>query len=234
MSGQTLPASCATGLWPSLRTQDCLTSVTSLCGRGGRRSMSEQLAIEAFERSGAWLKGHFVYTSGRHGADYLEKFRILEDPVATTALAGLIAARFRDSEVELVAGPTTGGIILAFEVARQLGVQAVYAERGPTDGWVLRRGFAVGSGTRVLIVDDIVTTGGSLEEMVACIETAGGSVIGAGVLGDRTGGFRRLAVPFYACLTVEFPSYPASACPLCRAGTPLSAPRGSKPSPAAV
>jgi orotate phosphoribosyltransferase len=196
--------------------------------------MSERLAIETFERSGAWLKGHFVYTSGRHGADYLEKFRILEDPVATTALAGLIAARFRESGAELVAGPTTGGIILAFEVAGQLGVQAVYAERGPGGGRVLRRGFTVEPGTRVLIVDDIVTTGGSLQEMVVCVETAGGTVVGAGVLGDRTGGFRELAAPFYACLTVEFPSYPASACPLCEAGVPLSAPRGSKPSPAAV
>src|SRR5437763_16626913 len=101
------------------------------------RTSAPRDARQAFEAAGAFLKGHFVYTSGRHGADYLEKFRILEDPVATTALAGLIAARFRDSEVELVAGPTTGGILPAFEVARQLGVQAVYAERGPTDGWVL-------------------------------------------------------------------------------------------------
>ena len=196
--------------------------------------MSERLAIDAFERAGALLKGHFVYTSGRHGADYLEKFRILEDPVATTALAGLIAARFREIDAQLVAGPTTGGIILAFEVARQLGIHAVYAERGVTGGRVLRRGFTIGRGTRVLIVDDIVTTGGSLHEMVTCVESTGGTVVGVGVLGDRTGGFRELGVPFYACLTVEFPSYPASACPLCQAGTAMSAPRGSNPSPAAV
>ncbi len=196
--------------------------------------MSERLALEAFERAGAFLKGHFVYTSGRHGADYLEKFRILEDPAATTALAGLIADHFRDFDVQLVAGPTTGGIILAFEVARQLGVRAIYAERGASSGRVLRRGFTVGHGTKVLIVDDIVTTGGSLHEMVSCVEAAGATVVGAGVLGDRTGGFRELGAPFYACLTVEFPSYPAATCPLCAAGTPLSAPRGSNPSPAAV
>ena len=196
--------------------------------------MSERLAIEAFERAGALLKGHFAYTSGRHGADYLEKFRILEDPSATAALAGLIAARFKDGDAQMVAGPTTGGIILAFEVARQLGIQAVYAERGSAGGRVLRRGFTIGRGTRVLIVDDIVTTGGSLQEMVACVESAGGTVVGVGVLGDRTGGFRELGVPFYACLTVDFPSYPASSCPLCEAGTPLATPRGSNPSPAAV
>src|SRR5438105_13917586 len=101
MSGQTLPASCATGLRPTLRTQDCLTSVTSLCGRSGRRSMSEQLAIEAFEPAGAWLKRHFVYTSVRHREDDLEKFRIIEAPVATTALAGLTAARFRGTDVRV-------------------------------------------------------------------------------------------------------------------------------------
>lgn len=196
--------------------------------------MSEGDARVAFERAGAFLKGHFVYTSGRHGADYLEKFRILEDPAATTTLAEMIATRFREAAVQLVAGPTTGGIILAFEVARQLGVKAVYAERGPSGGRVLRRGFVVPAGARVLVVDDIVTTGGSVQEMVACIETAGGVVVGVGVLGDRTGGFHQLAVPFYACLTVEFPSYSPQACPLCAEGMPVAAPRGSKPSPASV
>src|ERR1700680_1487307 len=100
-------------------------------------------AHRAFESAGAILRGHFVYTSGRHGADYLEKFRILEDPRATTELAQMIAERFRPLRPELVAGPTTGGIILAYEVARQLGVDAVYAERGESGGRVLRPGFAV-------------------------------------------------------------------------------------------
>src|ERR1700694_5700769 len=105
--------------------------------------MSDRDARPAFEFAGAFLRGHFVYTSGRHGADYLEKFRILEDPRATTELAGMIAERFRAMKPELIAGPTTGGIILAFEVARQLGVDAVYVERGEPVGRVLRRGFAI-------------------------------------------------------------------------------------------
>src|SRR3979490_1270338 len=100
--------------------------------------MSDLDARGAFESAGAFLRGHFVYTSGRHGADYLEKFRILEDPKATTELAGLIARQFTALRPELVAGPTTGGIILAYEVARQLGVNAVYVERDETDGRVLR------------------------------------------------------------------------------------------------
>ncbi len=187
--------------------------------------MSDALAL--FERSGALLRGHFTYTSGRHGAEYLEKFRLLEDPKATTALCGMIAARFAGAGVELVAGPTTGGVILAYEVARQLGVRAVYAERGDTGNRVLRRGFRVRPGARVLVVDDIVTTGGSLRDMLACIETAGGAVVGVGVLGDRTGGRLEVAVPFFACLTVDFPSYAPAECPQCAAGIAVSAPRGS-------
>ena len=184
-------------------------------------------AIALFEQAGALVRGHFTYTSGRHGAEYLEKFRLLEDPEATSELCGLIAARFAGAGVELVAGPTTGGIILAYEVARQLGVRAVYAERGEAGNRVLRRGFTVRPGERVLVVDDIVTTGGSVREMLACLAVAGGTVVGAGVLGDRTGGRLELPVPFFACLTVDFPSYAQAECPQCAAGIPVSAPRGS-------
>jgi orotate phosphoribosyltransferase len=189
--------------------------------------MSERNPLDAFEAARAFLRGHFAYTSGRHGADYLEKFRILENPVATAELAGMIVDRFRSSRVELVAGPTTGGIILAFEVARQLGVTTVYAERGENGGRVLRRGFEVEPGARVLVVDDVVTTGGSVAEVVTCITQAGGEVVGIGVLADRTGGRQRAEAPFFACLTVDFPSYAPEKCPLCQAGVPLAAPRGS-------
>lgn len=184
-------------------------------------------AAALFERAGALLRGHFSYTSGRHGAEYLEKFRLLENPETTTALGGMIATHFAGAGVELVAGPTTGGIILAYEVARQLQVRAVYAERGEAGGRVLRRGFTVRPGERVLVVDDIVTTGGSVREMLTSMEDAGGAVVGVGVLGDRTGGQMKVAVPFFACLTVDFPSYAPSECPLCAAGIPLSSQRGT-------
>jgi orotate phosphoribosyltransferase len=189
--------------------------------------MSDRDARRAFESAGAFLRGHFVYTSGRHGADYLEKFRILEDPRATTELAGMIAERFRPLMPELVAGPTTGGIILAYEVARQLDVDAVYVERGESGGRVLRRGFEISPDTRVLVVDDVVTTGGSLVETQTCIAKAGGVVIGIAVLADRTAGRVASDVPFYACLTVDFPSYAPDACPLCASGVPVAPPRGS-------
>jgi orotate phosphoribosyltransferase len=191
-------------------------------------------AHRAFESAGAVLRGHFVYTSGRHGADYLEKFRILEDPRATTELARMIAERFRPLRPELVAGPTTGGIILAYEVARQLGVDAVYAERGEPGGRVLRRGFEILPGIRVLVVDDVVTTGGSVAETQTCIANAGGVVIGIGVLADRTAGRAATDVPFFACLTVDFPSYTPDACPLCAKDIPVAPPRGSGKNAAAV
>src|SRR2546430_6979226 len=141
-------------------------------------------ARRAFESAGAFLRGHFVYTSGRHGADYLEKFRILEDPTATSELAGMIAERFGPLRPELVAGPATGGIILAYEVARQLRVDAVYVERGERGGRVLRRGFEIPPGTRVLVVDDVVTTGGSLVETEAGVTDAGrGSFCNTGPAG---------------------------------------------------
>src|SRR2546421_7000063 len=182
----------------------------------------------AFEAAGAFLRGHFVYTSGRHGADYLEKFRILEDPRATTELAAMIAGRFGPLRPELVAGPTTGGIILAYEVGRQLGVDAVYVERGDQGGRVLRRGFEISRGARVLVVDDVVTTGGSLVETQACIVEAGGVVIGIGVLADRTAGRAATDGPFFACLTVDFPSDPPGTFPLCASGVPVAALRCSK------
>ena len=191
--------------------------------------MSDQqaAALAAFESAGAFLRGHFAYTSGRHGADYLEKFRILEDPRASGALARMIADRFRPLHPQMVAGPTTGGIILAFDVARQLGVNAVYVERGDRGGRALRRGFQIPAGTRVLIVDDVVTTGGSLAETSACVRHAGGEVIGIGVLADRTSGRTATDVPFFACLTVDFPSYVPDECPLCAERMPIAGPRGT-------
>ena len=184
-------------------------------------------ALQAFESAGAFLRGHFVYTSGRHGADYLEKFRILEDPRATMQLAAMVAGYFHSSGVQLVAGPTTGGIILAYEVARQLGVETLYVERGERGGRVLRRGFMISPGTRVLVVDDVVTTGGSVLETQACIAELGGLVVGIGVLADRTAGRMKTDVPFFACVSLDFPSYAPEECPLCAAGVPIAPPRGS-------
>ena len=139
--------------------------------------------------SGALLEGHFLLASGRHSAQYVEKFRLLERPELASRLCGELAQRFRGEKIECVVGPVTGGIILAFEVARQLGCRAIYAERTKNgEGFELRRGFQLKSGERVLVVEDIVTTGGSARQVVEVVRRAGGEVVGAGVLVDRSGG----------------------------------------------
>ena len=150
----------------------------------------------ALVESGALLEGHFLLTSGRHSARYVEKFRLLEQPRLTSRLCAEIARRFAAADIQCVVGPVTGGIILAFETARHLGCRAVYAERGDEGrGFVFRRGFQLTSGERVLVVEDIVTTGGSVVQVVETVREAGGEVIGVGLLVDRSGGKVDYGVP---------------------------------------
>src|SRR5947208_16893008 len=136
---------------------------------------------DIFSRAGAYLEGHFLLSSGKHSPFYLEKFQVLQWPQETERLCHSIAESSRGLGVQTVAGPTTGGIILAHEVARQLGVRAIYAERREgASGREFRRGFALAPGERVLVVDDIMTTGGSLQESIDAVRAAGGTVEGAG------------------------------------------------------
>lgn len=149
-----------------------------------------ELQVEEMLRdSGALMEGHFLLTSGRHSQFYVEKFRLLEQPRVTSVLCGELARRFASDKIECVVGPVTGGIILAFEVARQLGCRAVYAERGEGgSGFVFRRGFQLKKNERVLVVEDIVTTGGSARQVVELCQSEGADVIGVGLLVDRSGG----------------------------------------------
>jgi orotate phosphoribosyltransferase len=198
--------------------------------------------VEAiFTESGALRAGHFALKSGRHGDRYLEKFQVLQYPGDVGELCAAFAERVRDEAgrplVDVVVGPTTGGVILAFETARQLGVRGLFAEevRGP-DGTVrrdFRRGFHLAPGERVLLVDDILTTGGSLLAMLPPIEAAGAELVLAMVLVDRSGGTRAVAsadggrnYPVEALWSLDLPTYepvPGS-CPGCTAGVPLEAP----------
>jgi orotate phosphoribosyltransferase len=185
-----------------------------------------------FRASGALREGHFVLSSGRHSPMYLEKFQVLQHPLETERLCRAIAEWAQTIDVATVAGPTTGGIILAHEVARQLGVRAVYAERREDGaGRELRRGFALAREERVLVVDDIMTTGGSVQETIAAVRRAGGSVVGAAVLVDRSDGAADLEVPFHALWTISIPNYAPSDCPLCAKGLPATHP-GTTPAPA--
>lgn len=194
-----------------------------------------------FRASGALRDGHFLLKSGRHGDAYVEKFAVLSDPAATSELCGFWATDARDADgrptVDLVAGPTTGGVILAFETARQLGVRSLFAEEvRDADGTTrreFRRGFRIEPGERVLLVDDILTTGGSLLAMLPAVEAMGGEIVGCAVLVDRSGGRATLTspstgrtYPLRALWQLDLPTYepgPAT-CPLCAAGVPVHAP----------
>ena len=178
-----------------------------------------------FRESGALREGHFILASGRHSPLYLEKFQVLQHPADTERLCGAIAWWARSVGVDTVAGPTTGGIILAHEVARQLGVRAIYAERREgAPGREFRRGFALAPGERVLIVDDIMTTGGSVQETIDAVRSAGGTVAGASVLVDRSGGAAQLDIPVHALWRLDIPAFAAADCPQCAKRIPATHP----------
>jgi len=198
-----------------------------------------------FRRSGALRDGHFRLKSGRHSDAYLEKFAVLSDPAATSELCGFWAARHLDpdgrADVDLVAGPTTGGVILAFETGRQLGTRAIFAEEVAVEGAAatrreFRRGFRIEPGERVLLVDDILTTGGSLLAMLPAVEAAGGDIVECDVLVDRSGGLSTLTspvtgriYPLRSLWSLELPTYDpgAASCPRCAAGEPIHVPGSS-------
>jgi orotate phosphoribosyltransferase len=175
------------------------------------------------EESGAVLRGHFKLSSGRHSDTYFEKFRVLEQPHVLTALCAEIAAHFRESEIEIIAGPTTGGIIIAFEVARQMGIRAIYVEN--EDGKkTLRRGAHIPTGAKVMVVDDVLTTGLSVKETVDAVTIAGGSVVGIGVLIDRSDQPLALGAPLYAAYRVEAQSFAEDDLPTWLADVPIRKP----------
>src|SRR6185503_14707397 len=197
---------------------------------------------ELFRSSGALREGHFQLKSGRHGDAYVEKFAVLSDPAATSKLCGFWAAAHGGAtagaaaDVDLVAGPTTGGVILAFETGRQLGVRAIFAEEvRDADGATrreFRRGFHIEKGERVLLVDDILTTGGSLLAMIPAVEAMGGEIVECAVLVDRSGGRPTLTSPttgrVYALRSLwqlDLPTYEPGpeTCPRCADGMPLYA-----------
>jgi orotate phosphoribosyltransferase len=179
-----------------------------------------------FEQAGAILKGHFLLTSGLHSPVYWEKFKVLQSPPHTEKLCRMIADHFRDQKIDVVAGPTTGGIILAFETARQLGVRGIFAEKSGEKERAFKRGFAIQPGERVLIVDDILTTGGSIRQTIAAVKGLGGKVIGIGVMVDRSTGKTDFGVPLFSCHKTQVVTYPPDNCPLCKAGVPLVKPGG--------
>ena len=189
----------------------------------------EDASVESlFADAGALLDGHFLLKSGRHAGRYLEKFLVLQHPRFGVELCRRLAEALTPYGPTLVVGPTTGGVLLSFETARQLGgtTRAAFAE--PVEGGrALRRGWAVAPHERVAIVDDILTTGASLRETVEAVRTAGVEPVAAAVLVDRSTEPVELGIPLRALGSIEIPSWAADACPLCAEGTPLRKPGSS-------
>jgi orotate phosphoribosyltransferase len=178
------------------------------------------------ETSGAFKTGHFLLASGRHSGQYVEKFDLLRRPVEATIACGMIADAYREQRIDVVAGPTTGGIIMAYDVARYLGCAAAYAERKSDGGTEreFRRGTSFDRESRVLVVDDILTTGGSLRETLAALAKHPIEVVGIAVLVDRSGGAVDFGVPLHALTQMQIETWEALACPLCAEGLPLVKP----------
>lgn len=180
--------------------------------------------------SGALKEGHFLLSSGRHSGTYVEKFDLLRRPALTSEACAFFAQTFRDEIIDVVVGPTTGGVILAFELARQLGSDAAYAERKPGNqsGREFRRGTTFPAKARVLVVDDILTTGGSVRETLDALVSHYVEIVGVAVLVDRSGGAVKLEVPLTSLVTLDIETWEPADCALCTAGEPLVKP-GSTP-----
>ena len=185
--------------------------------------MSADDVLALFRRVGALLEGHFRLTSGLHSPGYLQCALVLQHPREAEACGAALAGRARDLEATVVLSPALGGIVIGQEVARALGVRAIFAER--QDGRLaLRRGFALSTDDRVLVVEDVVTTGGSTRETLDVARDAGAEAVGAASIIDRSGGMTALGVPYHALATVSLPTYQADACPLCASGVPVLKP----------
>ena len=187
------------------------------------------ITLDDMTAAGALLEGHFKLSSGRHSSRYLQCALYLADPARAEAAGRQLAARLKNAAAQLVAAPALGGVIIGHEVARALeDVPFFFTER--SDGaMTLRRGFRIEPGCRVLVVEDVVTTGGSTREVMDVVTQQGGVVVGVGAIVNRSGQENPFApLPFTALLTVDVPNYPPEACPLCASGVPITKP-GSRP-----
>lgn len=192
----------------------------------------ESQILELFRQTGAHLRGHFRLTSGLHSPEYLQCALVLQHPSHAERLGQELARVLREilsaSAVDVVASPAVGGLIIGHEVARALGARFVFAERNTEGKMTLRRGFSVATGESAVVVEDVVTTGGSTREVVDVLTGAGASVLAAGSIIDRSGGRADVGTPRVALATLQVIAWPPDDCPLCLEGQPLTKP-GSRP-----
>ncbi len=192
--------------------------------------MTPEEVMKILEKSQAVLTGHFLLSSGLHSDRYVQCALATRDPKDGERLGAGIAAHFKAEAPTLVVGPALGGVIIAYEVARALGVPNIFAER--QDGVMsIRRGFKVATSDRVVIVEDVFTTGKSTMEVAALVTAAGATLVGFGSIVDRTGGASKLTLPPRSLIALTFNTYQAADCPLCRSGSVAIKP-GSRPQPA--
>lgn len=193
-------------------------------------SNASNKTLEMFKETGAYLRGHFRLTSGLHSPEYLQCALVLQHPEYAewlgTELAHLLTG---DRTVDIVAAPAIGGLVIGHEVARAMHARFIFTERDAEGRMTLRRGFSVQPGERAVVIEDVVTTGGSSREVVDILREAGAEVVAAGSIIDRSGGHVDLGVPRMALATLKVVTYPPDACPLCREGIPVTKP-GSRPS----
>jgi orotate phosphoribosyltransferase len=185
--------------------------------------MTNNDVLDIFHSTGALLEGHFKLTSGRHSNSYFQCAKVLQFPEHLTEICRSIAGHFRESGVTVVISPAIGGIVVGTEVGRQLNVKTIFAERKEGQ-MVIRRGFSLQPPDRVLVVEDVITTGGSVAEVIQLIKEAGATLAGVGSVVDRSNGLVRLADNQYSLLSLEVISHTPEACPLCSAGIPVDAP----------
>jgi orotate phosphoribosyltransferase len=187
-------------------------------------ALNPALVLQMIEQAGGLLRGHFSLTSGDHSSGYVQSSQLLGRPDFTEPIVADLAERFRYDDITCVAGPALGGVILAYALARRLGARAIYAER--IQGIMsFSRGFQIDPSDRVLIVEDAVITGGSVQEVIDMVRGAGATVAGVAVVVDRSGGETRFGVRTERMTSVSFEVYPPDDCPLCRANVPLRRPK---------
>ncbi len=185
--------------------------------------MTNQEIIAMLKEAGVLLEGHFLLTSGRHSDKYMQCAKIFQDAKYSVPLCAELVAQYRDENVELVIGPAIGAISMSYEVGKQLGVRNIFAER-ENGVMTLRRGFTIEKGERVLIVEDVVTTGGSVREVMDLVCACGGEIVGVGSIVDRTGGAIDFGVPYRSAFSMDITSYEPENCPICKTGMPLIKP----------
>ncbi|MDR0953025.1 MAG: orotate phosphoribosyltransferase [Elusimicrobiota bacterium] len=185
--------------------------------------MTKEEVLQIFKDSGALLEGHFKLSSGLHSSKYLQCAKVLQHPALSEKLCKELAQKLKDIKIDVVIGPAMGGVIIAYELARQLGVRGIFTER--VDGQVmLRRGFALEKGERCLIAEDVVTTGKSTKEVIEVINAGGAKVVACASLIDRSNGNVDFGVPLATMAAVEVETYDETACPMCKKGEPLVKP----------